>query len=91
MVASGGHPVGPEQVAVALPITLGQFLKLAGQAGTGGDAKQMIASGLVRVNDIVDTRRGRKLVAGDVVAAGSEEAQVVAGPAACAPAPEPPG
>jgi ribosome-associated protein len=55
-------------VRVSLPITLGQFVKLAGIVSTGGEAKQLIASGSVRVNGDVDTRRGRKLVAGDVVA-----------------------
>jgi ribosome-associated protein len=92
MVASGGQPGAPESVVVDFPITLGQFLKASGLAGTGGEAKQLIIAGLVRVNDVVDTRRGRKLAAGDVVAAGDAEAQAVAAaPAARTPGPEPPG
>ncbi len=48
-------------------IKLGQFLKLADMVDTGADAKGLLAQGLVRVNGDVETRRGRQLVAGDVV------------------------
>jgi ribosome-associated protein len=48
-------------------IRLGQFLKLADLVDTGADAKGLLAQGLVRVNGDVETRRGRQLVAGDVV------------------------
>jgi len=68
----------PEPIVARLPISLGQFLKLAGLASTGGDAKQLVASGLVRVNSVVETRRGRKLGLGDVVDTGGASAQVVA-------------
>ena len=48
-------------------IRLGQFLKLADLADTGAEAKEVLAEGLVRVNGELETRRGRQLVAGDVV------------------------
>jgi ribosome-associated protein len=48
-------------------IRLGQFLKLADLVDTGADAKGVLSQGLVRVNGDVETRRGRQLVAGDVV------------------------
>ncbi|WGV28917.1 RNA-binding S4 domain-containing protein [Halotia branconii] len=48
-------------------IKLDQFLKLVGIASTGGQAKLMILDGGVKVNDTVETRRGRKLVSGDQV------------------------
>jgi len=48
-------------------IRLGQFLKLADLVDTGADAKGLLASGLVRVNGEVESRRGRQLVTGDVV------------------------
>lgn len=51
-------------------IRLDQFLKYAGLAATGGQAKQMIQSGEVQVNGQVETHRSRKLVAGDVVTVG---------------------
>lgn len=47
------------------PIELAQFLKLAGLAESGGEAKHLVQSGLVQVNDAVETRRGKKLVPGD--------------------------
>ena len=66
----------PLVVEARLPITLGQFVKLAGLAPTGGDAKMLVVGGQVRVNDAVDTRRGRKLAFGDVVSIGQERAVV---------------
>lgn len=48
-------------------IKLGQFIKLANLAATGGEAKELIADGQVTVNGEVDTRRGRTLRPGDVV------------------------
>ena len=48
-------------------IRLGQFLKLAGLIDTGSDAKPLLASGRVRVNGMVESRRGRQLRRGDVV------------------------
>ncbi len=48
-------------------IKLGQALKLAGFVESGVEAKEVIQNGLVRVNGTVDTRRGKKLVAGDEV------------------------
>jgi ribosome-associated protein len=51
-------------------IRLGQLLQAAGLAESGGEAKALLASGVVKVNDEPETRRGRQLVPGDVVAAG---------------------
>jgi ribosome-associated protein len=65
-------------VAVRLPITVGQFVKLAGLAGSGGEAKQLVVDGEVRVNGRVETRRGHKLEPGDVVDAKGLSAGVVA-------------
>ena len=48
-------------------IKLDQFLKFVGIAQTGGQAKLMIQGGTIKVNEILETRRGRKLVAGDRV------------------------
>ncbi|HEY9624123.1 MAG TPA: RNA-binding S4 domain-containing protein [Crinalium sp.] len=48
-------------------IKLDQFLKLVGAVDTGGQAKLLIQSGEVEVNGQVETRRGRKLTAGDRV------------------------
>lgn len=51
-------------------IKLDQFLKWQQLAQTGGEAKVLIQSGTVQVNDVVETRRGRKLVHGDRVKVG---------------------
>ena len=48
-------------------ITLDALLKATGLAGSGGAAKTLIADGQVQVNGQVETRRGRKLRAGDEV------------------------
>ncbi len=52
---------------------LDQFLKWQGLVSTGGEAKHIIISGLVRVNGDVEIRRGRKLCKGDHVLVGSDE------------------
>ncbi|KGI68141.1 RNA-binding S4 domain-containing protein [Mycolicibacterium rufum] len=57
-------------------IRLGQFLKLANLLDSGADAKEAIADGRVRVNDEVETRRGRQLRSGDVVTFAGQSARV---------------
>ena len=53
-------------------ITLDALLKATGLAPSGGAAKVMIAEGAVQVDGAVETRRGRKLRAGMVVAVGDQ-------------------
>jgi ribosome-associated protein len=65
-------------VPVRLPITLGQFLKLAGLAASGGEAKSLVGEGRAWVNGATETRRGRKLQPGDVVEVDGRMAEVVA-------------
>ncbi|MDX1891026.1 RNA-binding S4 domain-containing protein [Mycolicibacterium sp. 050158] len=60
-------------------IRLGQFLKYAGMIDSGADAKGAVVDGLVRVNDEVETRRGRQLRRGDTVALGDQVARVAEG------------
>jgi ribosome-associated protein len=57
-------------------IKLDQFLKFSGVTSTGGQAKLMIIDGEVKVNGIVETRRGRKLVDDDLVTVGGETLKV---------------
>ncbi|KQQ21718.1 RNA-binding protein [Rathayibacter sp. Leaf299] len=59
-------------------IRLGQFLKFAGILDTGGEVKEAVADGLVRVNGEVDRRRGRQLAVGDVVEIGGRRFRVTA-------------
>lgn len=58
-------------------IRLGQLLKLAGVADSGGDARAMLEAGGVTVNGQPESRRGRQLSPGDVVSAGGEDLRVV--------------
>ena len=46
---------------------LDQFLKWKNLASSGGEAKIFIKSGVVKVNGLIETRRGRKLNKGDKV------------------------
>ncbi|MFJ4172450.1 RNA-binding S4 domain-containing protein [Microbacterium sp. NPDC089696] len=48
-------------------IRLGQFLKYSGLLDSGGDAKEVVIDGFVKVNGEVDRRRGRQLHDGDLV------------------------
>ncbi|WP_328605759.1 RNA-binding S4 domain-containing protein [Amycolatopsis sp. NBC_00345] len=58
------------------PIRLGQFLKLAGLAEDGSHAKDLLDAEEVTVNGELETRRGRQLSDGDVVAVGPERGRV---------------
>ena len=57
-------------------IKLGQALKAAGLAESGVDAKFAIQDGLVKVNGSVETQRGKKLVAGDMVEFNGEKIKI---------------
>jgi ribosome-associated protein len=54
-------------------IRLGQLLKLAGMIGSGAEVKGFLAREPVSVNGERETRRGRQLHPGDVVAVGDDE------------------
>jgi ribosome-associated protein len=54
-------------------IQLARFLKLQGLVSTGGEAKILIQRGDVRVNDTIETRRGRQLLPGDRVQLAGRE------------------
>lgn len=57
-------------------IKLGQAIKAAGLVESGVEAKEVIQEGRVRVNGEVDTRRGRKLYAGDVAEYNGEQIKI---------------
>jgi ribosome-associated protein len=67
-------------------LKLDQFLKFQGLVATGGEAKQRIQRGDVRVNALIETRRGRQLLPGDTVTIDGRDAVVMpvsrVGPAA---------
>ncbi|MBP5151983.1 MAG: RNA-binding S4 domain-containing protein [Lachnospiraceae bacterium] len=57
-------------------IKLGQALKAVGFVEDGVEAKIEITEGNVKVNGEVDTRRGRKLYAGDIVYYKGKEIEI---------------
>ena len=54
-------------------IKLDQLLKWANFTGSGVEAKIFIQNGEVKVNDVVETRRGKKIYDGDVVEFAGEK------------------
>ena len=52
---------------------LDQFLKWKGFVSTGGEAKYLIQSGKIMVNNTIELRRGRQLKDGDLVVFGKFE------------------
>ncbi len=58
-------------------IKLDALLKYAALVGTGGEAKYVIAEGLVEVNGEKCTMRGKKLREGDVVSFGGETVKII--------------
>lgn len=48
-------------------ITLGQFLKLVGEIGYGGEAKEYLTNTEIRVDGKLENRRGRKLYDRNIV------------------------
>jgi len=60
-------------------IKLDALLKFAAAVGTGGEAKYVIAEGMVEVNGEVCTMRGKKLRAGDKVSFQGMEFEIVQG------------
>lgn len=59
-------------------VELNQLLKLAGLCDSGGAGKALVASGAVRVDGAVETRKTCKIRAGQQVAVDGVEIRVVA-------------
>ena len=69
-----------EKIAIKTEfIKLDSLLKFAGLVGTGGEAKELIADGQVKVNGEVCTMRGKKIRPGDTVTLGAITVSVVEG------------
>lgn len=54
------------------PVELYKILKFEGMVASGGEAKMVISEGMVLVNGKVETRKRRKIVAGDTIEFGQE-------------------
>ena len=70
--------VGWRSLRALKTFKLDQFLKYQGWVESGGEAKVLIRAGEVSVNGTVETRRGKRLEAGDVIQLG-ERSCVVGG------------
>ena len=55
------------------PIELCRILKFENMVASGGEAKHVIAEGLVKVNGEVETRKRKKIFAGDIIEFGNEK------------------
>ena len=58
-------------------IKLGQALKASNLVSSGVEVKLVIQDGQVEVNGEVDTRRGRKLVPGDMITFDGKSVKIV--------------
>jgi len=58
------------------PVELYKILKLEGIVSSGGEAKHVITEGQVLVNGKVETRKRKKIFAGDIVEFGNEKIRI---------------
>lgn len=66
-----------EEIAINTEfIKLDQLLKWANLTGSGVEAKMFIQNGEVKVNGVVETRRGKKIYDGDIVEFAGEKITV---------------
>jgi ribosome-associated protein len=56
-----------EVIITEEPIALYKLLKLENLTASGGEAKYVISEGMVRVNQKTETRKRKKIFAGDLV------------------------
>ena len=59
------------------PIELYKILKLETMVQSGGEAKFVIAEGLVRVNGEVETRKSKKIFSGDIIEFEAETIRII--------------
>jgi ribosome-associated protein len=58
-------------------IRLGQLLKLADLADSGAEARELLLANGVTVNGEPESRRGRQLHSGDVIATAEQSVQII--------------
>ncbi|WP_394204142.1 RNA-binding S4 domain-containing protein [Shewanella waksmanii] len=59
-------------------IELYKILKVQSMTSGGGEAKFVISEGQVSVNGEIETRKRKKVIAGDIVSFNGESVQIVA-------------
>jgi ribosome-associated protein len=55
------------------PVELYKILKFESMVASGGEAKFVIAEGMVTVNGEIETRKRKKIIAGDIIEFGDEK------------------
>ena len=58
------------------PVELYKILKFEGMVSSGGEAKSVIAEGMVLVNGETETRKRKKIVSGDIIEFNNETIQI---------------
>ncbi|MFT5426768.1 MAG: ribosome-associated protein [Gammaproteobacteria bacterium] len=58
------------------PVELYKILKFEGMVSSGGEAKNVIADGLVLVNGKVETRKRKKIVSGETIEFGKDKIRI---------------
>ncbi len=58
------------------PVELYKILKFEGIRSSGGEAKEAVADGLVKVNGEFETQKRKKIVAGDIIEIDGESYQI---------------
>ena len=48
-------------------IKLGQFLKFIGMISLGGEVKDFLANKTIKINNLIEKQRGKKLFSGDLI------------------------
>ena len=61
----------------SVPVELYKILKFEGLVGSGAEAKAVVAEGQVKVNGDVETRKRKKILAGDLIEFGSQTLRIV--------------
>jgi len=58
------------------PVELYKILKFEGMVASGGEAKAVIAEGMVLVNGEIETRKRKKIINGDIIEFNNEAMQI---------------
>ena len=62
------------------PIELNKLMKYESLVSSGGEAHAAIDGGLVKVNGVIETRKRKKLITGDVVEFMQQSYEIVLNP-----------
>lgn len=58
------------------PVELFKILKFEGMVASGAEAKTVIDDGLVLVNGMVETRKRKKIVSGDIIEFADDKIEI---------------